>query len=192
MIQYRYLRYTYGLTRDEIALNLAHCYFMLGDTANARKHYATLGKSASPTVRTVAYQQLGVLAFRHGKRDQAMGLFRAALVASPGNEGARYNYELVSELSGGHPADTTRRNLPTAPPPPPPDVPQQSGDDHSEPEDDGGSGTGSLPPATETAMSPERAEMLLKAIQSQESEYLRQRQEASSRHARSTYKGPDW
>jgi tetratricopeptide (TPR) repeat protein len=140
----------------------------------------------------VALQQLGVLAFRSGRREQALALFKSALQANPTNDGARYNYELLSEqYTVSANADTARLDIPPAPPPPP-DAPQQAGSDHSEPDEDGGTGAGKPPPAAEAGLSPERAEMLLKAIQSQENEYLRQRQDASSKRVRSPYKGPDW
>ncbi len=192
MVQYRYLRYNYGLAHEEITLNLGHCYYQLGDTLNARRQYAALGGSANRALRTVALQQLGVLAFRGGRREQALALFKSALQASPANDGARYNYELLSEQYAV-PAndDTTRLDIPPAPPPPP-EAPQQAGSDHSEPDDDGGTGAGKPPPSAEAGLSPERAEMLLKAIQSQENEYLRQRQDASTKRVRSPYKGPDW
>ena len=191
MVQYRYLRYNYGLVHEEITLNLGHCYYLLGDTLNARRQYVTLRGSADPGIRTVALQQLGVMAFRGGRREQALALFKSALQASPANDGARYNFELLSEQYTVHaPPDTTRLDIPPAPPPP--DAPQQAGSDHSEPDEDGGTGAGKPPPSAEAGLSPERAEMLLKAIQSQESEYLRQRQDASTKRVGSPYKGPDW
>jgi tetratricopeptide (TPR) repeat protein len=192
MVQYRYLRYNYGLAHEEITLNLGHCYYQLGDTLNARRQYAALGGSPNRALRTVALQQLGVLAFRGGRREQALALFKSALQANPANDGARYNFELLSEqyaVQTTH--DTVRLDIPPAPLPPP-DEPQQAGSDHSEPDEDGGTGAGKPPPSAEAGLSPERAEMLLKAIQSQENEYLRQRQDASSKRVRSPYKGPDW
>ncbi len=193
MVQYRYLRYNYGLAHEEIILNLGHCYYLLGDTLNARRQYVTLGRSANRGIRTVALQQLGVMAFRGGRREQALALFKSALQANPANDGARYNYELLSEQGVVRPsADSSRLDIPPAPPPPPPDAPQQAGSDHSEPDENGGSGAGKPPPSAEAGLSPERAEMLLKAIQSQESEYLRQHQDATTKRVRSPYKGPDW
>jgi len=193
MVQYRYLRYNYGLDHEEITLNLGHCYYLLGDTLNARRQYVTLRGSADRGIRTVALQQLGVMAFRGGRREQALALFKSALRANPANDGARYNYELLSErVAAAVPDDTLRLNIPAAPPPPPPDAPQQAGSEHSEPDEQGGTGAGKPPPSAEAGLSPERAEMLLKAIQSQESEYLRQQQDASTKRVRSPYKGPDW
>ena len=194
MVQYRYLRYNYGLAHEEITLNLGHCYYLLGDTLNARRQYVTLRGSADRNIRTVALQQLGVMAFRGGRREQALALFKSSLQASPANDGARYNYELLSEQYAVRmPDDSTRLEIPPmAPPPPPPDAPQQAGSDHAEPDESGGTGAGKPPPAAEAGLSPERAEMLLKAIQSQESEYLRQHQDATTKRVRSPYKGPDW
>ncbi len=195
MVQYRYLRHTYKLPDEEIILNLAHCYFMLGDTASARKQYTMLQQSGSPAIRTVALQQLGVLAWRLGKREQSLALFKSSLLANPGNEDARYNFELLSVQQGSwSPGDSSAFTIPPGlPPPPPPDsAVQKPGEDFSEPDSGGGADGDSPPPVTEGGLSPERAEMLLKAIQSQENEYLRQRQDASSKRVQGNYKGPDW
>jgi tetratricopeptide (TPR) repeat protein len=195
MVQYRYLRHTYKLTDEEIILNLAHCYFLLGDTTNARKQYSTLQQSDSPVIRTVALQQLGVLAWQLSRREQALALFKLSLLANPGNEDARYNFELLSlQQRSGIAGDSSAFSIPTGllPPPPPDSAVQKPGEDFLEPDSGGGTDASSPPPAMEGGLNPERAEMLLKAIQSQENEYLRQRQDASSKRVQSNYKGSDW
>lgn len=195
MVQYRYLRHAYKLSAEEITMNLAHCYFMLGDTTNARKQYALLQKSGDAAIRSVALQQSGILAWRLNQREQALALFKSSLLANPGNEDSRYNFEMLSVDNDGRSGfkEASFTVPPGLPPPPPPDsATRKSGEDFSEPDPGTGTEGGSPPPVTEGGLNPQKAEMLLKAIQSQESEYLRQRQESSSRRVQNGYKGPDW
>ncbi|MCC3156778.1 hypothetical protein LJ737_05980 [Hymenobacter sp. 15J16-1T3B] len=69
--------------------------------------------SPSAALRSVARQQLGVLAASEGNYPQAVALLRQALADNPANAAARYNYEVLSPLLG-------RRQPPQLPPPPPP------------------------------------------------------------------------
>ena len=101
----------YGATGDAAVLNLAHACWRAGQPAAARAYYGQLLTSAAPTVRSVAQQQLALLAAQRGEYAQAVGLLRQALLANPGNAGARYNYELLRDYLARKQQD------PTIPPP---------------------------------------------------------------------------
>ena len=95
--QYKTLVDSMGVKEDEISMNLAHSYFQLNDTSNAQNNYMPLTNSANPKFRSVANLQLGVMANRAGKSDDALNYFKNALKADPSNGDARYNYELVKK-----------------------------------------------------------------------------------------------
>ncbi|UYZ60550.1 tetratricopeptide repeat protein [Hymenobacter latericus] len=114
-----------GAHDESVLLNLGHAYARLGRTTEARQAYGGLLQSASLEVRSVARQQLAVLAATEGNYPQATTLLRQALLDNPRNTAARYNYELLRLYHG-------RRNDPQLPPPPPPPAerqPQPGGSD---------------------------------------------------------------
>ena len=51
-------------------------------------------------IKSVAYQQLGVLASEQKKYPEALATFKESLKANPANEESRYNYELVKKTAG--------------------------------------------------------------------------------------------
>ena len=63
----------------------------------AKNTYLGLTNSADPQFKSVSYQQLGMLAHREGKLEEALAHFKSALKANPANEDARFNYELVKK-----------------------------------------------------------------------------------------------
>jgi tetratricopeptide (TPR) repeat protein len=83
---------------DPILLNLANAYFMQSDTSNALKYYALVTGSEDRTLQSLAYQQLGVIKQQQNKHQEALTDFKASLKSNPGNEDARYNYELLKKL----------------------------------------------------------------------------------------------
>jgi len=95
--KYRYLVDSLNVTEDEVRLNLANAYFEANDTVNTFQNYQPLTQSANSKIRSVAHQQLGVLANRQGKFEEALAGFKHALKADPSNEDARYNYEMVKK-----------------------------------------------------------------------------------------------
>lgn len=95
--QYQTLVDSLGVSEEEVSMNLAHAYYQLNDTLNARNGYLGLTNSANPQFRSVSYQQLGMMAHREGKLEEALSHFKSALKANPANEDARYNYELVKK-----------------------------------------------------------------------------------------------
>ena len=95
--QYKILTDSLGVKEDEVDMNLAHSYFELNDTTNAQNSYSSLTNSPNSKFRSLANQQLGVLANRKGKFEEALDYFKSSLKADPTNEEARYNYEMVKK-----------------------------------------------------------------------------------------------
>lgn len=95
---YSMLADTLGINEDEILLNLAHSHFKLGDTANAKIKYQSLSTSSNKKLKSVAYQQLGVLAKDSQKLEEALRNLKSALKADPTNAGAKYDYEVVKKM----------------------------------------------------------------------------------------------
>ena len=83
---------------ENVRLNLAHALLLSGDTAQSQLRYSQLTSSQSSAIKSVAYQQLGVLASEQKKYPEALATFKESLKANPINEESRYNYELVKKL----------------------------------------------------------------------------------------------
>lgn len=98
-------------TDEAVLLNWGHASTRAGQLAAARAAYGRLLTSRQSQVRSVARQQLGVLAADKGEYAQALRLLREALLANPNNAVARYNYELISDYL------RRRRDDPSIPPP---------------------------------------------------------------------------
>ena len=95
---YSFLYDSLGENNDKILLNLSNAYFSAHDTSNAQFHYAKLTESGDNGIKSIAHQQLGVIANNMGKYDVALDEFKNSLRADPGNNDARYNYELLKRL----------------------------------------------------------------------------------------------
>jgi hypothetical protein len=95
---YSFLYDSLGENNDKILLNLSNAYFNAQDTSNAQFHYAKLTESGDHSIKSIAHQQLGVIANNMGKYDVALDEFKNSLRADPGNNDSRYNYELLKRL----------------------------------------------------------------------------------------------
>ncbi len=95
--QYKTLIDSLGVHEEEVSMNLAHSYFQLNDSLNATNTYLPLTNSNNSKIKSLANQQLGVLANRQGKFEEALNYFKNALKADPTNEEARFNYEMVKK-----------------------------------------------------------------------------------------------
>ena len=110
----------YGATEDAVVLNLAHACWRAGQPALARAYYGRLLASPTRPVRSVAQQQLALLASERGEYAQAVQLLRQALLSQPTNTTARYNYELLRDYLA------RRQQSPGIPPPAaPPTAPEK-------------------------------------------------------------------
>lgn len=101
---YEYLLNDLEVRDDQIRLNLAHAYFRIGDMQKAKQQYTLLAaEHTSRNSRAIALLQLGTIAAKELKYKQALSYFRRALITEPGNEAARYNYELIKKLLAQRP-----------------------------------------------------------------------------------------
>lgn len=89
---------TLGVNNPAIGLNLAHSYFALGDSANARIMYQNVATSNNRQLKSIAYQQLGIMSKKQKALKESLQYLKSALKADPSNEGARYDYEVVKKL----------------------------------------------------------------------------------------------
>lgn len=96
--KYKILADSMRITEDEVYLNMAHSYYHLNDSANATNAYQQLTSSSNKEIRSIAYQQLGVMAKNHQQLNEAESMLKSALRANPANSEARYNYEIVKKL----------------------------------------------------------------------------------------------
>ncbi|MGB3618893.1 MAG: tetratricopeptide repeat protein [Catalinimonas sp.] len=78
-------------------LNLAHAYYHAEQPEAAGRTYQRLVNAPDPALRSVAWQQLGVMAHGEKRYDEALSHFKEALRADPTNEAARRNYELTKQ-----------------------------------------------------------------------------------------------
>jgi len=106
-----------GTTDEAVVLNWGHASARAGQLGAARAAYGRLLTSSQLQVRSVARQQLGVLAAGKGDYAQALRLLKQALIANPANAVARYDYELISDYL------RRRRDDPSIPPPAPAEAP---------------------------------------------------------------------
>lgn len=92
---YTKLTNKYGVNDAGVYLNLGHAHFHAKAYKKAAKAYKQAKHADDSKTRSIALQQLGILAHRDKKRDKALEHLKNALKADPGNEEARYNYELI-------------------------------------------------------------------------------------------------
>lgn len=95
--KYRYLVDSLKVNEEEVLMNLANAYYQANDTAQALSGFQSLSQSRVPAMRSKAEQQLGVMANKQGKTEEALDHFKQAVKADPTNEDARYNYELLKK-----------------------------------------------------------------------------------------------
>ena len=96
--KYNILVDSLGVQDDKVLLNLSNAYFHLNDTSNAGYLYSQLTEAEDKKIKSIAYQQLGVMANDQNKHEESLQHFKSSLKADPGNEDARYNYELLKKM----------------------------------------------------------------------------------------------
>jgi tetratricopeptide (TPR) repeat protein len=82
---YSFLYDSLGENNDKILLNLSNAYFNAQDTSNAQFHYTKLTESGDKDIKSIAHQQLGIIANNKGKYDVALDEFKNSLRADPKN-----------------------------------------------------------------------------------------------------------
>lgn len=94
---YQYLVDSMGVSEDEVVLNLANAYYLAKDTADAFNTYQMVTESPKSEIKSKANQQLGIMANRQGRAEEALNFFKQAIKAEPTNDDARYNYEMLKK-----------------------------------------------------------------------------------------------
>lgn len=95
---YKTLTDSMGINEDRVLINLAHAYYHKKDTSNAANYYTQVLSSNHRNLRSVAYQQMGLIHKQANKLKDALADFKFALKSNPNNEEARYNYELLKKI----------------------------------------------------------------------------------------------
>jgi flagellar biosynthesis GTPase FlhF len=95
--RYTYLIDSMQVEEDEIILNLAHAYHQISDSANARTYYSKASMSPNMSLKSIAYQQLGVISKNPETLKESLQYLKASVKANPANMDARYDYELVKK-----------------------------------------------------------------------------------------------
>ncbi|MBX0332211.1 aerotolerance protein [Pontibacter sp. HSC-14F20] len=113
---YEYLLEDLDVQDDQVRLNLGHAYFRIGELQKAQQQYTLLANHATRHIKAVSLLQLGAISAQSKKYKQALSYFRQTLIVEPGNEAARYNFELIQKLLEEHPelarADAEDEDLP--------------------------------------------------------------------------------
>jgi Ca-activated chloride channel homolog len=94
---YQFLVDSMGVNEDEVVLNLANAFYLAKDTANAFSTYQAVSESPKPDIRSKANQQLGIMANKQGRSEEALNFFKQAIRSEPSNDDARYNYEMLKK-----------------------------------------------------------------------------------------------
>ena len=95
---YNFLLDSLQVNDDLVRLNLAHAYYHIRDSANAKSAYGTVGTSSNKKLKSIAYQQLGVMSKEANKLKLALEQLKSSIKADPTNKEAIYNYEVVKKL----------------------------------------------------------------------------------------------
>ena len=93
----RYLVDSLRVAEPAARLDLAHSLYQAKDTLQARQQYQRLDSVSNAAVSSVALHQLGVLTGNRQQTEQALAYFKQALRKEPGNEEARFNFELLKK-----------------------------------------------------------------------------------------------
>ncbi len=95
---YSFLIDSLGVDDPKIRLNIAHCYFRMGDMEKSAASYSFLDQAEDNKIASVANQQLGFIKAKNKKYENALQNFKEAVKNNPFNEDARMGYEVVKKL----------------------------------------------------------------------------------------------
>lgn len=94
---YSYLIDSLHIVDEQAILNFGHAYYQLGEKDLAQSQYQKLVLSNDPELKSIAYQQLGVLSNDPKMLEKALSYFKESIKSDPSNQDARYNFELVKK-----------------------------------------------------------------------------------------------
>ena len=179
--KYLQLISSFKLKDHAISLNLGHCYFELGDTSNARKTYELLKNSPNFKIKSIAFQQLGLLAFAINNKEKSMELTRLSLQSNPLNDGARYNYEVLKKFNISERKDES------------PSTDKENGPKNKKPDNAENekkpAGKKEMKKPKNIGLSEEKANMILDAIQGEEEEAMHKKKKSNQKPEKGK---PDW
>lgn len=95
---------------ERAVLNLAHSHYHIADTARASDYYHRLLGASNMAIRSVANQQLGLMAAQRQDLENALSYMKAALRADPTNNLARHNYIKIKKLKNQQQAQQPQPN----------------------------------------------------------------------------------
>ncbi|MEO9964270.1 MAG: hypothetical protein ABJF11_00685 [Reichenbachiella sp.] len=95
--QYSYLIDSLLIDDERVVMNLGHAYYQLDKKDLAQAQYQKLVLSKDESLKSIAYQQLGALSNDPKTLQKALSYFKESIKSDPGNQDARYNYELVKK-----------------------------------------------------------------------------------------------
>ena len=160
--KYKYLIDSMNLNDDNVMLNLSHSYLLNGDTLNAIDGYNSLTESKKGNIKSIAYQQLGVISDKYQKLKESSELFKNSIKSNPENTESKYNYELVMKK-----------------------IKEQQNQENKEQQNQT-----IEEKLKEINISKEKAEMILEALKNNEIQYLQQLKRKTSKKVDKSK--PDW
>ncbi len=90
------LKTDFSVDSPNANFNLGLSYHYNGDLEEAQRTYSSLITSSDKFIASFASNQRGILLANEKEFEEALGAFKFALIKDPGNEAARYNYELLA------------------------------------------------------------------------------------------------
>ncbi len=141
----------YEINTSEVYLNLGHAYFNRRQADKAKFYYEKSLLLSNPEIQSIAYNQLGFLAYSQQNNEEAANYFKESLRRNPQNFEARYNFELVQKLL------------------------IKQGIDPSQEKQNKNQNSSTQKKSNEAQLNQEKAEALLNTIKKQETQYLQQR-----------------
>ena len=171
--KYKYLIDSMNLNDDNVMLNLSHSYLLNGDTLNAIDGYNSLTESKKGNIKSIAYQQLGVISDKYQKLKESSELFKNSIKSNPENIESKYNYELVMKKIKEQEKQENKENK---------DQQKQENKDQQKQSIE--------EKLKEINISKEKAEMILEALKNNEIQYLQQLKRKTSKKVDKSK--PDW
>ena len=173
--KYKYLIDSMNLNDDNVMLNLSHSYLLNGDTLNAIDGYNSLTESKKGNIKSIAYQQLGVISDKYQKLKESSELFKNSIKSNPENIESKYNYELVMKKIKEQ-QDQENQNQENK---------EQQNQENKEQQNQT-----IEEKLKEINISKEKAEMILEALKNNEIQYLQQLKRKTSKKVDKSK--PDW
>jgi len=183
---YKYLIDSMNLNDDNVILNLSHSYLLNGDTVNAINGYNSLINSKENKIKSIAYQQLGVISNKYQKLKESSELFKNSIKSNPENIDSKFNYELVMKKIKEKEENQQQQNQKEQQNKNQENQQQQNQKEQNQKEQQ----SSIEKKLREINISKEKAEMILEALKNNEVQYLQQLKRKTSKKVDKSK--PDW